>query len=139
MRLIRTMALGAVALSGLAACGQSDEAFRASYRTKAVEACNQGARSAPNSAGADMNRFCSCIVDRYMQATSTQQLRAERNQTTPPSAAQEAMMQCVREQGGAMSGAMPAPAPESSPAPPAPAEPGAAGENGAAAENSTAE
>ena len=47
MQLIRTIALGAVALGALAACGQSDEAFRASYRTKAVDTCNQGARSTP--------------------------------------------------------------------------------------------
>lgn len=133
---IRTIALGAVALGALAACGQSDEAFRASYRTKAVDTCNQGARSTPAPAGVDAARLCACIVDRYMAATTTEQLRAERNQTRPPPAAQNAMMQCAQEQARNLPGAAGAAAPET---PAAPAEPGAADENGAAHENSTAE
>ena len=139
MRLIQTMALGAAALGGLAACGQSDEAFRASYRTKAVTACTQGAARAPNAANVDTNRLCTCMVDGYMRATSTDQLKAERNQTAAPAAAQQAMMQCAQEQAAAMRGAAPdtnaAPvAPEAPAAPAAPAESGGADENSGAAE-----
>jgi hypothetical protein len=133
MRLILAMPIMAAAVAGLAACGQSDDAFRASYRTKAVEACSQGARSAAGSAGVDANRLCSCMVDNYMRATSTEQLKAERDKTTPPPAARAAMMQCAREQAGAMS----APAPVTPPAAneaaaPAPEVPAA--EEGEAAE-----
>lgn len=135
MRLIRTMTIAALTVGGLVACGQGDEAFRASYRTKAVAACTQGAARAPNAGNVDTNRFCNCMVDGYMRATSTEQLKAERNQTAPPAAAQQAMMQCVREQGGAVPGAPPessaAPAvPETAPA--APPEPAPVEENATA-------
>jgi hypothetical protein len=137
MQLIRTIALGAVTLGALAACGQSDDAFRASYRTRALPSCNQGARSAPSPAGVDAGRLCTCIVERYMAATTTEQLRAERDQSRPPPAAQNAMMQCAQEQARNLPGV--SPAPEAGAAPAGPTESGTGEENGAAHENSTAE
>ena len=97
MRIFQTMMLGAVALGGLAACGQSDEAFRASYRTKALASCNRGGQTAPNPGNVDVNRLCTCVVDGYMRSTPTDRLRAEGDQSTPPAAAQQAMMQCAQE------------------------------------------
>lgn len=136
MRLIMGMTAGLLTLSGLAACGQNEDAFRASYRTKAVESCSRGAGMAPNAAGIDTGRLCNCMVDAYMRATSTAQLKAEQNQTTAPPAAQAAMMQCAQEQARAMQGAAPGTPPASNepaaasapPEAPAPAADGEAAE-----------
>ncbi|MET1112318.1 MAG: hypothetical protein ABWX67_12395 [Allosphingosinicella sp.] len=110
MRLILTTAVATLALSGLAACGQGDDAFRTSYRTKAVEACVQGGQRSPGAGSVDTSRFCNCMVDGYMRETSSEQLKAERNQSSPPPAAQRAMAQCLQQQLGATPGATP-PAP----------------------------
>jgi len=118
MRLILTTAVATLALSGLAACGQGDDAFRASYRTKAVEACVQGGQRSPNAGQVDTNRFCNCMVDGYMRETSSEQLKAERNQSTPPPAAQRAMAQCIQAELGGQPGATPT-APTAPPAAPA--------------------
>ena len=96
MRLMTGFALGLVGISGLAACGETDVAFRARYRTQAIQACEEGGRSS-NPAGIDASRFCPCMVDRYMQATPSEQLKTERSQSTPPPAARAAIEQCARE------------------------------------------
>jgi len=92
-----------VGFSGLAACSESDEAFRARYRTQAIEACVQGGRSS-NPAGLDASRFCPCMVDGYMRATPSDRLKAERNETAPPPAARAAIEQCARELLGGQAG-----------------------------------
>ena len=99
MRIMLAVSLGIVGLSGLAACGESDAAFRARYRTTAVQACVEGGRTS-NPANLDANRFCSCMVDAYMQAATTEQLKADRNTTEPPPAARAAIEQCARQQLG---------------------------------------
>ncbi|MGE0179302.1 MAG: hypothetical protein AB7O91_05730 [Sphingomonas sp.] len=105
MRIMVGLSLGIVGLSGLAACGENDEAFRARYRTEAVATCVQGARTS-NPAGLDPNRFCGCMVDGYMEGTSSEQLKAERGQATPPPNAQRAIEQCARQlMGGGQQGA----------------------------------
>lgn len=96
------LAAAAVLLPALAACSESEAAFRDSYRTRAVDSCLAGARSAAAASPArvDVQRMCECIVDRYMAETSVEALRAEENQPTAPPAAQRAMTQCAAEQMG---------------------------------------
>jgi hypothetical protein len=99
MRLMLSMAVTAVAL---AACGQSEEAFRADYRTKAVSSCVTGARSSPNAAqataaGINPETLCNCMIDRYMRDTPIDRLKSEANSSTPPPAAQAAAQQCAME------------------------------------------
>lgn len=96
MRVMVGLTLGILGISGLAACSESDEAFRARYRTQAIEACVQGGRSS-NPAGIDASRFCPCMVDGYMRATPSDRLKAERNETAPPAAARAAIEQCARQ------------------------------------------
>lgn len=106
MRVTIFLSLGLVGLSALAACSESDEAFRARYRTEAIASCVQGARTS-NPGNLDPNRFCPCMVDGYMRGTTTDRLKAERNDNSPPPAAQTAMAQCAREIMGAQGGATP--------------------------------
>ena len=116
MRMMAIVSLGLVGLSGLAACSESDEAFRARYRTEAIAACVQGARTS-NPGNLDPNRFCSCMVDGYMRGTTSDRLRAERSQNEPPPAAQSAIAQCAREMTGGQAGAPPAGGNGQAPAP----------------------
>jgi len=99
MRLILVAAtiLGAVGLSG---CGESEAAFRDAYRTRAVEACANGARSAAAGAppGINFDRMCECSVDKYMENRTVEQLRSEENQTEAPPEAKAALQQCLTEQ-----------------------------------------
>ncbi len=111
MRLFLCIPLTAATMATLGACGQSDEAFRASYRTKSVEACVTGTRASPNAALVDGQRLCTCMVDRYMRDTPSDRLKAERDQTEPPPAARAAMIQCATEAIRAQSGQPAAPAP----------------------------
>lgn len=103
MRLILVAALCSAALSG---CGESEAAFRDAYRTRAVESCADGARSAGASAppGVDFQRMCECSVHRYMQSRSLDQLRQEEDQTTTPPEARAALQQCLMEQMGDAAG-----------------------------------
>lgn len=102
----RIFALAAAA-SAIAACSQSDDAFRTSYRTKAVGDCTRGAQSQPNPAGLNMEQLCTCMVDGYMRATPTDRLKAERDQNAPPAAANAAMQQCVQQVLQNMGGSLP--------------------------------
>ena len=104
MRMILTVAATALAITGLAACGQSDEQFRNTSRTQLLAGCqggNASARAQMAQAGVDVNRYCTCAVDRYMQGASTDQLkqlsRNPGNADTDPGM-QRAAEQCVREQ-----------------------------------------
>jgi hypothetical protein len=138
MRLIWTMTAAAFAVTGLAACGQSDDAYRASFRTQALRNCQQGADTATRQqlaqAGITPERLCTCVIDKYMQSATMAQLRQDANNPNPP-AMQQASIQCVQEVMGQSRGAPAAPAlNEAAPAPEAPAapaEPGAAEENAA--------
>ena len=97
MRSLLGIAVGAFALGGLAACGESDEAFRSSYRTKAISECTGGARSRPNPTGGNIEQLCSCMIDGYMRVTPTERLKAERNQSATPAAADAARQQCLQQ------------------------------------------
>ena len=106
--ILAAAAIAAVAGSAaLAACGESEAAFRDAYRTRSVESCVAGARSAAAAAASelDFQRMCECAVDRYMAETSVEDLRAQEKQTVAPAGAQRAMTQCLAEQmGGAAKG-----------------------------------
>jgi hypothetical protein len=129
MRLILAMPLMAAAVVGLGACGQSDDAYKASYRNELVAQCTRDAgRAAP--AGANVAGLCQCMIDRYVANTPVDRLKAERNQSEMPPAAREAMMHCAQQemqrQLGNVTTAIP-PAP-TVPAPEAPAPAAAEGE-----------
>ena len=105
MHHFRTMALGTLVLTGLAACGESDDAFKASYRTRLTQACTQA--SGPGAA--EGQRICTCMIDRYVANTPVSQLRAEKDQTAMPAAAQQALQQCTQEAMQRQLGGRPAP------------------------------
>jgi hypothetical protein len=115
MRHVLNAASLTLVVAGLGACGQSDEAFRATYRTGAVESCVTGARSAPNAAVAaaqiDFQRLCGCTVDAYMAQATTEQLRREGSGSTPPPAARAAMMTCLGQLRPGLGGTTPAATP----------------------------
>ena len=144
MRMILTMATTALAITSLAACGQSDQQFRNTARAQLLAGCNgadASARAQMTQAGVDVSRYCTCAIDRYMQGASSEQLKQlSRN---PGSAASDPGMeraaeQCVREQmpANVVTNLTMEPARDNviTPEPAAPAEGAAAegGENGAA-------
>ena len=99
-----------IGLCALAACGEGsafDNSFRTSYREKAVESCSAGARAAmPAGVQVDVQRVCTCAVERHMEGKSATDLMGNDDQQ----AAQTATERCLREEmarlGG--SGAKPA-------------------------------
>ncbi len=137
MRLMLSMAVAAVALTGLAACGQSEEAYRANLRTQGIANCQRGSNPAVASQlqqmGLTVEQLCTCAIDRYMRGASYEQLKADQNNPSPP-ALEAATAQCVAERvgqtpaGAAPASNQPLPSPE---APAAPAEPAPAEENAA--------
>jgi hypothetical protein len=123
MRLIWTVTATALAITSLAACKQSDEQYRATARTQLLQGCQGGdasMRAQMAQAGVDVNRYCTCAIDRFMQSQSSEQLKQlSRN---PGSAAsdqnmQRAAEQCVREQVPTLGATPPAPQTEAAPAP----------------------
>lgn len=144
MRLMLSMTVGALALAGLSACGQNEQALRASFRTQAMENCRAGATPAARGQltqlGISADQLCSCAIDRYMRAASIDQLKQDRG-TEMPAGLNAATTQCVTElvrrstPGAAPAASEPAPAAEAPPAieapPTATEEDGAAEENGA--------
>jgi hypothetical protein len=139
MRLILSLSIGALALTGLSACNrQSDEAVRNTFRTAALAGCQRGdsnARAQMASVGLSLDELCTCALDRYLATATVDQLRQN-----PPSAeamqrVQAASMQCAQEmmsRANPTPGAAPGAAPTTGEAPaappteaPAPAEGGA--------------
>ena len=145
MRLIWTMTAATLAVTGLAACGQSEQSLRTTSREGLLLGCRNGdasSRAILNQAGVSVDRFCTCAVDRYMQTASIDELKQmSRNTGAMPPGLSRAAEQCMGEmvsQSRPAAGAPPA-GNESAAEPAAPAE-GAAAEGGeAAGENGTAE
>lgn len=137
MRIMLTMGIAALTLTGLAACGQSEASFRTTYRTEALRSCTAGANStntAPlTQLGITVQGLCECAIDRYMQATPVEQLRREMNSTEMPAGVRNATIQCttqlMRAPAGGATPTLPG-APSAEPAAP-PAAPGAETENAA--------
>jgi hypothetical protein len=142
MRLILSLSAGALALAGLSACSQSDQAVRASAREGLLLGCRSGDASAQatlNQVGVSVDRFCNCAVDRYMQSASIDELRQlSRNRGgAMPQGLTTAAGQCMTEM---MSQAAPAAAPPAASNAAESAAPGEAPAEGAApAEENTAE
>lgn len=123
MRLMLGMTMGLLSLTGLAACGQSDQQFRTTAREQLLRGCQAGdasMRAQMSQAGVDVDRYCTCAIDRFMQSASSERLKQlSRN---PGSAAgdqgmQRAAEQCVREQVPNLGATPGAPSTEAVPAP----------------------
>lgn len=114
MRSLLGIAVGAVALSGLAACGGGEDGFRSSLRTQALANCRAGSNAAAvqqlSAIGMTVDQLCTCAIDRYMRGASLEQLKQDRNNELPP-ALRNATMQCMAEQvqrsGASPTGAAP--------------------------------
>lgn len=142
MRMILTIATTALAITGLSACGKSEESFRANLRTQGIANCKAGAGANSAAAaqlsqvGMSVDEYCTCAIDRYIRATSYEQLKSEVNNPAPQGLI-SAGAQCVAERvpqsaGGAAAGAAPnANATSAAPEEAAPAE-GNTDENAAA-------
>lgn len=146
MRLMLSMTVGVLAFAGLSACGQNEQALRASFRTQAMANCQSGgtpaARSQLTLMGITPEQLCSCAIDRYMRTASIDQLKQDRNTAMPPGL-NTATMQCASElmrrpaPGAAPAATEAAPAIEA--APPAEAPPAEPEENGVAEEDGAKE
>jgi len=136
MRSLLMIAVGAVALTGLSACGGGEEAFRTSLRTQALANCRSGSNAAAvqqlQQIGMTVDQLCTCAIDRYMRGATYDQLKADRNNELP-AALRNATMQCMSEQvsraGASLPGATPGATPGAAPA--APEVPAAGGEEAA--------
>ena len=73
-----------------------DNSFRESYREKAVEGCLRGSQGAPAAVGVEFQRICECAVDRHMEGKSATELMGEGDDVSR-TGAQDATMQCIRE------------------------------------------
>ena len=102
MRIMLSMTVGALALAGLAGCGQSEEAYRANLRTQALANCRTGANANPAAAsqlaqiGLSVEQLCTCAIDRYMRGASYDQLKREQSNPSP-AGLESASAQCVTE------------------------------------------
>ena len=101
MRLILTMASAALAVTGLAACGPSEQSLRTTSREGLLLGCRNGdasARATLNEVGVSVDRFCTCAVDRYMRSASVDELKQlSRNPGTMPGGLTTASEQCMTE------------------------------------------
>lgn len=97
MRILFVAALVA-SLVAASACGQGsafDNGLRDSFRERALRSCLANARAtAPAGLVVDLDRVCSCWVDRHMEGKSGTELMRE-NDNTDLSGAEAAMTQCV--------------------------------------------
>lgn len=127
MRLILSLSVGALALTGLSACNrQSDEAVRNTFRTAALAGCQRGdanARAQMAQVGLSLDELCTCAVDRYMASATVEQLKADPNNPEGMQRVQAASLQCAQEmmsRAGTAPGATPGAAPTTNEAPAAP-------------------
>lgn len=77
--------------------GESDAAYRARYRSQAMDMCRQGVASTPDGAILDAEQLCTCMVDSYMRDSSSEQLRAEKNLPAGPARADAVWARCAQE------------------------------------------
>ena len=141
MRLILSLSVAALALTGLSACNrQSDDAVRNTFRTAALAGCQRAdpnARAQMAQVGMSLDELCSCALDRYLASAPVDQLRQNPPSAEAMQSVQRASMQCAQEmmsRAGGAPGAAPGAAPATNEAPaaaeaPAPAETGAAETN----------
>jgi hypothetical protein len=142
MRLMLGTTIGLLALTGLAACGQSEEGLRTAFRTQGTANCKAGAdpasRARLTEIGMSVDELCTCAIDSYLRTATFEQLKQDRNNPAPP-ALVRATAQCVTDHA-ARSGAAPdTGANAATAAPAAPAEAGATEEHEGAEGNGAAE
>ena len=136
MRLFLSIPLAVTAVVGLGACGQNEQALRNTFRTAALTGCQNGdpaGRAQLQQAGIDVNRYCTCSIDRYMQSATLEQIKADSRDPNSSAALRGAAMQCASElmqQSGAAAAA--AGANTSQPAAPAEAPAASEGDDAAA-------
>jgi hypothetical protein len=140
MRLMLGMTFGLVALTGLAACGQSEEGLRNAFRTQGTANCKAGAdpatRARLTEIGLSVDELCTCAIDRYLRTATFEQLKQDRSNPSPP-ALERATAQCVADHAtrSATPGApVNAATPGAETPPAAQAEPDGEEENGATEE-----
>src|SRR4051812_29626600 len=101
MRLILTIATAALAVTGLAACGQSEQSLRTTSRDGLLLGCRNGDasdRAVLNQAGISVDRFCPCAVARYMQSPWVEELKQlPRNAGPIPNGLSGGGEQCMAE------------------------------------------
>jgi len=119
MRTIFSIGLGLVAVTGLAACGKTDEAVRTEARTRLATNCPRAATpeitAMLTQAGVTMDQVCSCTVDRYMRSVTVAQI-TEDSASPAPARISAASAQCASELVAAAQSHGPAPATETAPA-----------------------
>lgn len=100
MRVISSIGLGLVALTGLAACGKSDEAVRNEARTQLTANCPRSATpeitAMLSQSGVTIDQVCSCTIDRYMRTATVAQIK-EDSGNAAPARISSASAQCVAE------------------------------------------
>lgn len=141
MRLILGMTFGLGALTGLAACGQSEEALRNTTREALLLGCRNGPasdRATLTQAGISVDRYCTCAVDRFLRTQSREQIKElARNPNNVPGL-EAAAGQCISEMMPGAAAANEAAGNETTPAAPAPEAPAPAAEEGEATEGNEA-
>ena len=70
---MRLMLIGAACAILLVACQSEDEKISA-FRNGALGGCATAARREVNAAGVDIDRLCSCAIDRWMRGKSSSDL-----------------------------------------------------------------
>jgi hypothetical protein len=136
MRIISSIGLGLVVLTGLAACGKSDEAVRNEARTQLTASCPRSATpeitAMLQQSGLTIEQVCTCTIDRYMRTATVAQIK-EDSGNPAPARISAASSQCLTELVAAQSHG--APATEAAPAADAAGQAAAPAEAGGEAEN----
>ena len=122
MRIIIGLTVAAAAFS-LAGC-QSEASIKARVRTQALDSCKtESAARASQLGGLNIDQFCTCLADKLVEGRTVDDIRKMDSDKAAASAAgQQAAMQCLSNQMGALGS--PGAAPAATPA--APAAPAAA-------------
>lgn len=98
MRLFLSIPLAVAAIATLGACGQSEEALKSSFRTGALAGCQRGdpsARAQMERAGINVDQYCTCAIDRYLQTATMEQIRRDSENPNNSTALRSAAMQCA--------------------------------------------
>lgn len=100
MRLTLGITFGLTALTGLAACGQSEESLRNTTRELMLVGCRNppaADRAAFAQTGVNIEQYCTCAVDRTVRSLTSEQLKQiSRNPNGAPGM-EAAAAQCMSE------------------------------------------
>jgi hypothetical protein len=100
MRLMLGVTFGLAALTGLTACGQSEESLRNTTRELMLVGCRNAPaadRAALAQTGVNVDQYCTCAVDRTVRSLTSEQLKQiSRNPNAVPGM-DAAAAQCMSE------------------------------------------